>query len=214
YTLPQAWGQSCLRRNLSRRGALLEAAQDTAVRTQLGRAGHRRANTDAARSVLLPAGALAALSQEGTRRLPDPADGGCGAGTKTGRGQSRPDFLAGWRQCLHQCGGVAGSTEEPPGDRAVELESRAVRPARSESAGKAGAAAEEGEPAAEPQGDDRRHRDLPRRVVGDCLPQPDPGVAGAGDPQRALVNWVQDRSGDGSAGARPLGPVAGRGLGG
>ena len=77
-----------------------------------------------------------------------------------------------------------------------------------------GAAAQEGRAVADPQGDDRGHGDLSRRADGDRLPQGDPGVAGAGDPRRALVSGEQDRPGRGGAGPRPVGAVAGRGVGG
>ena len=53
-----------------------------------------------------------------------------GAGAEAGRGQPRPDLLAGRRQRLRQRGGVAGPAGEPPGDRAVALEGGAVRAAR------------------------------------------------------------------------------------
>ena len=76
-----------------------------------------------------------------------------------------------------------------------------------------GAAARRGT-AADPQGDDRGHGDLPRRDPDDRLPEGDPGAAGAGDPRRALVSREQGRAGDGGAGPRPGGPVAGRGVGG
>ena len=126
HPLSQAWRQGRLRWHLPRRGALVEAAQDPAVRAELGRPGHRRADPVPHRPLLLPAGALAALPQEGTGRLPDPSPGGRGAGVEAGRGQSRADVLAGRRQCLRQRGGVAGSTEEPPGDRTVALEGGAA----------------------------------------------------------------------------------------
>ena len=77
-----------------------------------------------------------------------------------------------------------------------------------------GRLAQEGGPPAEPQGDDRGHGDLPRRAADDRLPEADAGAAGAGDPRRALVPREQDRAGDGGAGPRPVGPVAGRGAGG
>ena len=75
HPLPQARRQGRLRRHLPRRRALVEAAQDLPVRPQLGRAGHRRADPVPPRPLLLPAGALAALPQEGAGRLPDPPPG-------------------------------------------------------------------------------------------------------------------------------------------
>ena len=134
HPLSQAWGQGRLRRHLPRRGPLLEKAQDIPVRPELGRARGRRADPDASRSLLLPAGALAALPQEGTEALPDPSPGCRGAGADAGRGPSRPHVLAGRRQRLHQCGDVAGPAEEPPGDRANPLEGGTVWPARAASA--------------------------------------------------------------------------------
>ena len=73
HPLPQARGQGRLRRHLPRRRPLVEEAQDLPVRPQLGRAGHRRADPDARRPLLLPAGALAALPQEGAGRATSPA---------------------------------------------------------------------------------------------------------------------------------------------
>ena len=80
--------------------------------------------------------------------------------------------------------------------------------------GQKGRAAQEGGAAAEPQGHDRGHGDLPGRGPEIAFPKRDAGAAGAGDPRRAVVPREQDRAGDGGAGARPAGPVAGRGAGG
>ena len=46
--------------------SLVEAAQDLPLRPQLRRAGHRRADPDADRSLLVPVGALADLPQKGS----------------------------------------------------------------------------------------------------------------------------------------------------
>ena len=48
-------------------------------------------------------------------------------GPEAGRGQPRSDLLAGRRQCLRQCGVVAGPAGQPPGDRPASLEGRLVR---------------------------------------------------------------------------------------
>ena len=76
-----------------------------------------------------------------------------------------------------------------------------------------GASRKKGDRLPEPQGDDRGHRDLPRRTGDDRLPEGGAGASGAGDPGRALVQGEQDRSGDGGAGPRPAGPMARRGVG-
>ena len=131
--------------------------------------------------------------KKGQAGLPDPPPGGRGAGAEAGRGQPRADLLAGRRQRLRQRGGVAGPAGEPPGDRAAALEGGAVRAARPATAQAEGGVAQEGGPPPEPQGDDRGHRDLPRRARDDRLPEAGAGAAGAGDPRRALVH----------AGARP-----------
>jgi len=130
HPLPQARCQGRLRRHLPRRRALVEEAQDLPVRPELGGPGGRRADPDAPGSLLLPAGALAALPQEGAGRVSVPAPGRRDAGAAAGRGQPRADLLAGRRQCLCQCRDVAGPPREPPGDRAVALEGGVVRPAR------------------------------------------------------------------------------------
>ena len=49
----------------------------------------------------------------------------------------------------------------------------------------------------------------PAEVADHPLPQDDPGTADPGNPGRALVPRVQVRAGDGGAGPRPAGPVAG-----
>jgi hypothetical protein len=97
---PPARRPGRLRRHLPRRGALLPAAQDPAVRTELGRAGDRRVGAAATRPLLLSAGVLAARPHDGAGRRPDPAPGRRDAGANAGRGQSRPGFRAGWRQRL------------------------------------------------------------------------------------------------------------------
>src|SRR3954447_16601145 len=87
---------------------------------------------------ILPAGALAALPQEGAGRIPDAAPGRRRIGAEAGRGRPRPDLLAGRRRRLRQRGDVARAADEPPGDRAVALEGglvRAARPASAEAAG-------------------------------------------------------------------------------
>jgi hypothetical protein len=93
------------------------------------------------------------------------------------------------------------------------LEGGAVRAARPAPAQAEGAVAQEGGSPPEPQGDDRGHRDLPRRTREDRLPEGGAGASGASDPGRALVQGEQDRPGDGGAGARPVGPMARRGVG-
>ena len=109
---------------------------------------------------------------------------------------------------------LQGPAAEPPGDRAVALEGGAVRPARPAPARAEGGVAQEGGPPPEPQGDDRGHRDVPGRTADDRLPEAGAAAAGAGDPRRAVVSREQDRAGDGGAGPRPAGAVAGRGAGG
>jgi hypothetical protein len=130
HPLPQARGQRHLRRDLPRRRPLLEEAQDLPVRAQLGRAGHRRADPDAGRPLLLSAGPLAALPQEGPAGAQAPTAVRRRAGQACGRGQPRSDLLAGRRQRLRQPGRVAGPAEEPPGDRPDPLEGGVKRPAR------------------------------------------------------------------------------------
>ena len=97
HPLPQARRQGRLRWYLPRRCLVVEAAQDPAVRPELGRARHRRAGADSPRPLFLPAGALAALPQEGAGRLSDPPPRRRGPGAETGRGQPRPHVLAGRR---------------------------------------------------------------------------------------------------------------------
>ena len=53
----------------------------------------------------------------------------------------------------------------------------------------------------------------PAELADDRLPEAGAGASGAGDPGRALVQGEQDRSGDGGAGPRPVGPMARRGAG-
>ena len=118
------------------------------------------------RPLLLPAGALAALPQEGPARIPGPPPVGRGAGAEAGRGQPRADLLAGRRQRLRQRGGVAGPAGEPPGDRPAALEGGVVRAARPLRRPSRGRPRKKGRAAADPQGDDRGHGDLPRRAPG------------------------------------------------
>ena len=166
HPLPQARRQGRLRRHLPRRRALVEEAQDLPVRPELGRAGHRRADAVAPdRYFCLPV-LWRLYRKKGQPRLPDPPPGRRRRWPEAGRGQPRADLLAGRRQRLRQRGVVAGPAGEPPGDRAVALEGGAVRPARPASAEAEGGVAQEGGSPAEPQGDDRGHGDLPRRVDG------------------------------------------------
>ena len=116
--------------------------------------------------------------KKGQAGLPDPPPGRRDAGAEAGRGQPRADLLAGRRQRLRQRGGVAGPAGEPPGDRAVALEGGAVRAARPASAEAEGGVAQEGGPPAQPQGDDRGHRDVPRRARDDRLPEAGRGSCG------------------------------------
>ena len=89
YPLPQARGQGRLRRHLPRPGPLVEATQDLPLRPQLRRAGHRRADPDADRPLLVSVGALADLPQEGAARLSDPPPGRRRVGPQAGRGRTR-----------------------------------------------------------------------------------------------------------------------------
>ena len=177
HPLPQTRGQGRLRRDLPRRGPLLGAAQDLPVRPELGRAGDRRADPDACRPLLLPAGALAALPQEGATRAQAAPPIRRRTGSEVGRGQPQSDLLAGRRQCLRQRRVVAGPAGQSPGDRPASLEGRLVRPSRPACQGSAGPPTQEGAAAADPQGDDRGHDDVSRRVDRDRLPAVDPAVA-------------------------------------
>ena len=95
HPLPQARRQGRLRRHLPRPGPLVEAAQDLPLRRQLRRAGHRRADPDADRPLLVPVGPLADLPQEGPARPSDPPPGRRGDGPHAGRGRPGPD-PSGW----------------------------------------------------------------------------------------------------------------------
>ena len=142
----------------------------------------------------LPAGALAALPQEG-------AAGATGPGPSpppSWRGswpRPTPSGPSGWSATRAYVN--AAVLQDRPANLQVigPLHWKAAlyeRPAprRPEAAGRV---AQEGGPPAQPRGDDRGHRGLPRRVAGDRLPEADPGAAGAG---RSATSC-------GIAGARP-----------
>ena len=89
-----------------------------------------------------------------------------------------------------------------------------VRPARARAAEAEGAPRKKGDRLPNPKAMIEDTATYPAELLDDRLPEADAGVAGAGDPRRALVSREQDRAGDGGAGPRPVGPVAGRGAGG
>src|SRR5262249_55133092 len=103
---------------------------------------------------------------------------------------------------------------EPPGDRTLALESGVVPAARAAGPGPEGTSPQERGAIADAPGADRGHGELPRRTDRDRLPQGHPYTPGPGPPRRALVSRMQGRAGDGGAGPRPGGAVAGRGAGG
>src|SRR5271165_1869548 len=171
--------------------------------------GYRHPPAFAQGPLLLPADALATLSQEGEARASGSPLGRRRTGPQAGPGQSRSQLLAGGRLRLHQCGDVERSSGEPRDDRPLALEGGAVRDPRATAGGTAGSAAEEGGAVTDPQGDDRGRRDKSRRDADYPFSQSGSGAAGPGDPRRPLVSWLQVQAGDGGAGSRPVGTVAG-----
>src|SRR5512135_768586 len=125
-----------------RRRALDQEAQDLAVRAELGRARGRRPAAAPSRPLLLPAGALAVLSQEGPGRVPEPNATGRPDGPSPGGELAREGILAGRRLGVHQLRGDEGPPEEPPSARAVAVGCGAVRAAGA--VRRQGAAAQEG----------------------------------------------------------------------